>query len=582
MLDDFVTNGSQGAFRQLVDRHLPVVYSVARRIVRDPHLAEEVAQNVFTTFAQKAPSIKPPQVVGGWLYNTARHLALHTVRTEQRRREREQTAFTLQALELAADDPGLAEHLEPALAELDAEDREALVLRYLGNRGLREVGAELGVSEEAARKRVHRALERLRLVLVNCDIPVSSVVLATALSSSVLDVPAGLAALISKTALAPVTGLTLTQTTLLTMKSLNTKTVVLTIATALLILGAGTYCALQWKARSVPAPATNGLPLRFANDAFASAMDPRFETGVDREIRRIAASAPAGHMKCLVAPTASGSADYLKSINAGGAGLETTRRTRYEVSMNSPLLGKRIRMSGWVKTSDVRNWAGGSLLIRNAEGHIFAVDDMTDRPIQGTTDWRQIQIVTDVPLEPCVINFGVSLYGTGEVWTDDFQIDLTASDAPITDDRIWHVWSPNPNDYAVTQNSPELHDGHPTLLIAYTPTGRAPSGSWMWWGQDIRDPEPYRGHTLRMTVWMKTEQVSGRIHPNLRPKGANFQLLAKDSLVNDRSITGTRDWQEYTLTCLVPETTQCLDTGVAFSGSGKLWIDMASLKYEVE
>ena len=65
LLDEFVKARSQGAFRELVERHLPVVYSAARRLVRDAHLAEEVAQSVFTTLAQKADSIQPPHVVGG-------------------------------------------------------------------------------------------------------------------------------------------------------------------------------------------------------------------------------------------------------------------------------------------------------------------------------------------------------------------------------------------------------------------------------------------------------------------------------------------------------------------------------------
>src|SRR5436853_7801414 len=92
----FVVDRSQDAFRRLVERHLPMVVSTAPRMVRDSHLAEEVEQNVFTMLAQKAPAIRPPQVVGGWLYNTTRHLALHAVRSEQRRREREQTAFAMQ------------------------------------------------------------------------------------------------------------------------------------------------------------------------------------------------------------------------------------------------------------------------------------------------------------------------------------------------------------------------------------------------------------------------------------------------------------------------------------------------------
>src|SRR5262245_5694966 len=105
LLKEFVSSRSQSAFHELVDRHLPVVYSTARRLVRDVHLAEEVAQSVFTTLAQKANSIQPPQVLGGWLYNTTRHLAMHAIRTEQRRREREQTAAAMQTLDQIPDSP---------------------------------------------------------------------------------------------------------------------------------------------------------------------------------------------------------------------------------------------------------------------------------------------------------------------------------------------------------------------------------------------------------------------------------------------------------------------------------------------
>src|SRR6185503_1543285 len=111
LLDEFVKSGSQSAFRELVTRHLPVIYSAAWRMVRDPHLAEEVAQSVFTTLALKAKSIRSPQVLGGWLYNTTRHFAMHAVRTEQRRRQREQIACAMQTLHQPAEVREIAEHL---------------------------------------------------------------------------------------------------------------------------------------------------------------------------------------------------------------------------------------------------------------------------------------------------------------------------------------------------------------------------------------------------------------------------------------------------------------------------------------
>lgn len=206
LLERYVKGHSEDAFRELVERHLPFVHSTARRVVRHAHLADEVAQTVFTTLAQKAASIQPHQFLAGWLYNTTRHAAMHVVRSEQRRRQREQTASAIDHLAQApADAPEIAEHLEPAMAELPAEDRDILVLRFLANRSLREVGNELGVSEEAARKRVSRALERLRAGLEKRGIVITTVVLTAVLTSSTPVVPTALAAAITTGALSATT-----------------------------------------------------------------------------------------------------------------------------------------------------------------------------------------------------------------------------------------------------------------------------------------------------------------------------------------------------------------------------------------
>ena len=179
------------------------------------------------------------------------------------------------------------------------------------------------------------------------------------------------------------------------------------------------------------------------------------------------------------------------------------------------------------------------------------------------------------------MEFGATLYGTGEFWTDDFQIDIASTNAPITDDRIWHTWSPNAADYSVTVDPNNTRDGHPTLRLAFTPEGRAPRGSWMWWGQCIRASEKYNGHTVRMTVWIKSEKASGNMGINLRPKGPNFQLLTSDDPSLRRHIRGTTDWTPRSVFCAIPLETQCLDTGFYFNGSGKIWIDMESLRYEL-
>lgn len=237
LLREFVRRRSEDAFARLVERHLKMVLSAARRMVHDEHLAQDVTQNVFATLAQKGGGIGPAQVVGGWLYNTTRHFAMHAVRGERRRREREEAA-AMHSLESNSDTDRVIEHLEPAMAELDAADRDTLVLRYLEDRNLREVGAELGISEDAARMRANRALDRLRAVLCRKGVSVTSALLGSALVSGTSSaVPAGLSATITTTALG---GTVLTTATITTMSWINAKAAAAIVGAAV-IAGTGTY-----------------------------------------------------------------------------------------------------------------------------------------------------------------------------------------------------------------------------------------------------------------------------------------------------------------------------------------------------
>jgi RNA polymerase sigma factor (sigma-70 family) len=612
LLRQYARLGSEEAFAALVSRHVNLVYSVALRQTGNGAMAEEITQAAFIVLARKANSLDDKTILPGWLCRTARNVAANALTIQRRRQRREQEACMENIL---TGDGGaslptneetwarIAPLLDAALGRLGGKDHDAIVLRFFENKELKQVGAALGVSEDAAKKRVTRALEKLRQFFFKRGVDSTAAAIGeTMTANSIQAAPAALTKTVTAVALAKgaATGgstAALAKTTLLAMK---TKTTV-TIAASVIVLGAGTYWFAQWFGHS--AANKDVQPVKLANDSFVDINayietiaaygqkqppdwlqhvkydDAHYVNEVDLDTHRTSTSPPAGHIKSLVTPGVSGSADYLASINSRtNAALQSARYIRYDLDRHSALLGKRIRVSGWVKTKDVANWAGASLAIVNAGGHIFACDPMTDRPISGTTDWRQIGIVTDAPNEPCTIYCGPMLYGTGELWCDDFQIEAVPSNTPITDDRIWHVWSSNPNDYPVTTDGTTLHDGHPTLCIAYTPAGAAPQGSWVWWGQDIRAPEKYLGHKVRMTVWMKSESVSGRVVPNLRPKGPNFKLLVQFSASGQA--TGTTGWTPYTTICFIPKGTQCLDTGFDFSGSGKVWIDMDSLKYE--
>ena len=208
LLRDYIQDGSESAFRSLVDRHIALVHAAARRVAAgDAHLAQDVTQLVFTDLARKAQSLPPGVVLAGWLHRHTCFTAAKVVRTESRRRARERIAMEINALNeapvLDAQWRRLAPVLDEALNSLAAADRDAIALRFLERRDLRSIGAALGTNDDAAQKRIVRALDRLRDYLTQRGLTFSAVLLATALEAGAASacVPAGLAASVSVTAL---------------------------------------------------------------------------------------------------------------------------------------------------------------------------------------------------------------------------------------------------------------------------------------------------------------------------------------------------------------------------------------------
>jgi len=208
LLRRYALEGSEPAFQELVQRHLPLVYSAARRQVGgDVHLAEDIAQSVFGELARAAVKLSPETVVAGWLHRTTRFVAAKTVRTEARRRAREAAAALEQdspaAMDLSLNDcppdwDALCLHLDAALDKLSETDRDAILLRFFQGLDFRAVGAALNVSDDTAQKRVTRALERLRGLLEQRDVALPAAVLAAWIASNAVAAPpAGLAAAIA-------------------------------------------------------------------------------------------------------------------------------------------------------------------------------------------------------------------------------------------------------------------------------------------------------------------------------------------------------------------------------------------------
>lgn len=205
LLRRYTGENSGEAFDVLVARHINNVYSVALRHTRNPHQAEEITQRVFIILARKARLLSKRVVLSGWLYKTARLTAVTFIRSEVRRARREQEACMQNQLNESEPEvwPQIAPFLDAAMAGLKEADRDAIVLRFFDGRRMSEVGAAIGTSEDTARKRVSRALEKLRLSFAKRGFVLPVAVLEAALSSnSVQAAPAGLAKTISVAAVA--------------------------------------------------------------------------------------------------------------------------------------------------------------------------------------------------------------------------------------------------------------------------------------------------------------------------------------------------------------------------------------------
>jgi RNA polymerase sigma factor (sigma-70 family) len=248
LLARYSGQNTEDAFAELVRRHIDLVHSAALRQVRSPQLAEEVTQSTFIKLARHASQLARDTILTAWLYQVTRREAIDVVRREARRQLREQTATEMNAMNATTAD---WTHIEPILDEamhaLDDTDRAVVLLRYFKNHDLRSIGATLGISDDAAQKRVSRAVDRLREFFAKRGVTIGASGLAVVISANAVQAaPVGLAVAISTAAVLAGTTLattaTVTATKAIAMTALQKTVVAATIA---VLAGAGIYEARQ-------------------------------------------------------------------------------------------------------------------------------------------------------------------------------------------------------------------------------------------------------------------------------------------------------------------------------------------------
>jgi RNA polymerase sigma factor (sigma-70 family) len=204
LLWEYVAGDSEAAFAALVARHLNQVYSAALRHTGNAHAAEEITQAVFVILATKARRLNRRVILSGWLYETARLTALTYIRSEIRRTRREEAHMQTILNESESEVwPQIAPLLDAAMAGLNETDRHAVVLRFFDGKSMKEVGAALGANENAAKKRVSRALEKLRKFFTKRGVVSTATIIASAMTANSVQVaPATLAKTVTVVALA--------------------------------------------------------------------------------------------------------------------------------------------------------------------------------------------------------------------------------------------------------------------------------------------------------------------------------------------------------------------------------------------
>jgi hypothetical protein len=271
----------------------------------------------------------------------------------------------------------------------------------------------------------------------------------------------------------------------------------------------------------------------------------------------------------------------------------------YQTFKPNKFKDQKIHFTAFIIALNVNGQAGIFMSVENSKDEVISFDDMSNRAISGTADWKKCTIILPVPNESKRLRMGFMLKGTGSVWLRDISIALAERDAKSTaikfiqnkfqlnlpgkgprnlafdDTAVQHINHPYALHHWATSIDPgysfkldreTVLNGKPSVLITCTDPTKNGFGSIY----QVFDPSPFKRKRMRFSAYIKTEDTTDWSGLFMEVDAAD-RVLGFDAM-EDRPLKGTNDWKKIAIVLDVPEETKKIKIGFLHTGSGRSWI----------